>query len=120
MAKAWTDIANHFGNLRESCEDMTRNAALASIESLVRHISMGPLASVLYGWSSMWDLCIQQVDISPYSGPYLRIGLQTDGMVEFRYFDTQIQSRQWSRRVPPEGVIGRFDAFLGQLRWTAE
>jgi hypothetical protein len=50
---------------------------------------------------------------------HLRASPQFDGTVEFRYIDTHIKSRQWSRTVPPEAVIGRFEAFLDQLHWIA-
>ena len=117
MAETWNNIGNRFHELRESCRDATRSAALASIEKLVAHIAKGPLASALYGWSSMSDLCVQQLDVQPFSGPFLRVSPQADGAVEFRYHDTAIEDRQWTKRVPPEGVVGRFDAFLEQLHW---
>ncbi|PSJ40531.1 hypothetical protein C7I55_09365 [Sphingomonas deserti] len=63
------------------------------------------------------DLCIQQTDVAPCTGPFLRISPLTSGLVESRYHDTVLAAPQSSRVVPPEGVIGRFEAFLDQLGW---
>lgn len=67
----------------------------------------------------MFDLCIEQTDAAPYSGPYLKIAPLPTGSVEFRYIDTAVQARQWNREVPPEAVNARFLAFLEQLHWIA-
>ncbi len=67
----------------------------------------------------MFDLCIQQTDAAPYSGPYLKVASQHSGSVEFRYIDTAVQARQWHREVPPEAVNARFLAFLEKLHWIA-
>jgi len=66
----------------------------------------------------MHDLCIQQVAVEPGSGPFLRISPQQDGDLEFRYQDTGIKARQWSRMVPPDQAAGRLDDFLDQLHWV--
>jgi hypothetical protein len=93
--------------------------ALKAIEGLADAIGSGPMASVLFGWTSMFDLCIQQTDAFPGSGPYLKVSPLASGMIEFRYLDTAIEARQWHREVPPEAVAGRFQAFLDQLGWLA-
>ena len=93
--------------------------AYSAIGDLASHIADGPLGSALYGWKAMHDLGIQQMDVDTFSTSHLRLSPQMDGTVEFRYVDTKIVSRQWSRTVPPEGVIGRFEAFLDQLHWIA-
>jgi len=67
----------------------------------------------------MFDLCIQQTDVFPGSGPYLKLSPLPSGMIEFRYLDTAIEARQWRREVPPEAVPGRFEAFLDQLGWLS-
>jgi hypothetical protein len=90
-----------------------------ALQQLAEHIAAGPLAAVLFGWTSMHDLCIQQSDVTPFSGPFLRVRALPTGMIEFRYEDTRIPERQWRREVPPAGVIGRFEAFLDQLRWVS-
>jgi hypothetical protein len=82
-------------------------------------VADGPLSSILFGWVSMFDLCIQQTDAPPFSGPYLRVAPLPSGAVEFRYIDTAIQQRQWHRQVPPSAVIPRFQIFIGQLGWVS-
>lgn len=117
MAETWTHIQTRFQELQQGGHDARLRAAFAGVEQLASHIAESPLANALFGWSSMSDLCVQQSDVEPYSGPFLRVSPQSDGMVEFRYHDTANTNRQWSRLVPPEGVIGRFEAFLDQLHW---
>ena len=67
----------------------------------------------------MFDLCIQQTDAPPCSGPYLKVSPLASGWVEFRYVDTAVVARQWHRKVPPDAVTARFRAFLEQLHWIA-
>ncbi|WP_404712411.1 hypothetical protein [Sphingomonas sp. MMS24-J13] len=93
------------------------SSALDGIEQLAVTVADGPLSSKLFGWVSMFDLCIQQTDAIPYSGPYLRVSPLASGAVEFRYFDTAIPARQWHREVPPEATVPRFEAFVDQLHW---
>jgi hypothetical protein len=93
--------------------------AHSAIGDLASHIADGSLSSALYGWKAMHDLGIQQMDVDTFSTSHLRVSPQMNGTVEFRYVDTHIEARQWSRTVSPEGVIGRFEAFLDQLRWIA-
>lgn len=95
------------------------SSALDGIEKLAVTITNGPLSSKLFGWVSMFELCIQQTDAVPYSGPYLRVSPLPSGAVEFRYFDTEIRTRQWHREVPPEATVPRFETFIGQLHWVA-
>ncbi len=66
------------------------------------------------------DLCIQQVDVEPYSGPYLRVVPLHSGLIEFRYVDTAIARRQWHRETTPDAVVPRFMRFMDQLGWTVE
>ena len=95
------------------------SSALDGIEQLAVTVADGPLSSKLFGWISMFELCIQQTDAIPYSGPYLRVSPLPSGAVEFRYFDTAIPARQWHREVPPEATVPRFEAFVDQLHWIA-
>ncbi len=67
----------------------------------------------------MFDLCIQQVDVEPYSGPFLRVSPLDSGQVEFRYVDTAITPRQWHRETMPDAVVPRLNRFMDQLGWTA-
>ena len=119
MLRSWPEILRSYGDRHPGPPDAQFHEAFGAIENLIGYISAGPLAPALFGWTSMFDLCIQQVDVEPFSGPFLRVSPQRDGTVEFRYHDTTIASRQWSRVVPAEGVVGRFEAVLDQLRWIA-
>jgi hypothetical protein len=117
MAEDWTNIAERLERLRTVTPE--GQEALGGIAALARHISKGPLASVLFGWTSMSDLCIQQTDVAPYSGPFLRVSPQAVGTVEFRYVDTGKAERQWHRAVPADAAVERLSVFLEQLHWTA-
>jgi hypothetical protein len=115
----WATIAERYRFRRGDRLSDLFGEALGSIESLADTIATGPLSSVLFGWTSMFDLCVQQTDAFPGSGPYLKVSPLPSGWVEFRYVDTAIRSRQWHREVPPEAVIPRFRGFLEQLHWLA-
>jgi len=119
MIRSWPEIDRFYDDLCVRLPNGPFRRAVQAINGLSRHIGEGPLASSLFGWTTMHDLCIQQTDAEPRSGPFLQLGPQPDGEVEFRFHDTAIAARQWSRRASPEGVIERFEAFLIQLRWTA-
>ena len=119
MAEDWTTITKRLEGLRMASPEGPLQDALGGVADLALHIRDGPLASVLFGWTSMSDLCIQQTDAAPYSGPFLRVSAQTAGTVEFRYEDTHKREHQWHRVVPADAAIGRLRAFLEQLHWTA-
>jgi hypothetical protein len=122
---SWPDIVHDYRDIEKGVSPEKRAShhafwrAYSAVGDLAAHIAEGPLGSSLFGWKSMHDLGIQQSDANTFSTSHLRVSPQLDGTVEFRYVDTHIASRQWSRTVPPEGVIGRFEAFLDQLHWVA-
>jgi hypothetical protein len=90
---------------------------LENMLSLVGYIEQSHF-STLFGWSSMHDLCISQVPATyPYNGPYLRISPQRGGTVEFRYIDTPIKEKQWSRIVTGNAAFERLVSFANQLHW---
>lgn len=115
----WSTIVERYRLRREDMLAGLYGEALGAIEELANSIASGPTAAILFGWTSMFDLCIQQTDAFPGSGPYLKVSPLPSGMVEFRYIDTAIEDRQWHREVPPEAVAARFLAFLDQLGWLA-
>ncbi len=115
MTKDWSSIVARY------TEAATSDPSIACIAALTRHIQETELSFGLFGWTSMFDLCITQREVSyPYDGPYLRIGPRSEGMVEFRYIDTQVKAQQWQRIVPAAEVIPRLHSFLGQLHWFVE
>jgi hypothetical protein len=115
----WPTIVERYRLHRHDRMDAPFREALQAIEALAEAIAMGQLSPKLFGWTSMFDLCIQQTDAVPYSGPHLKVSAMPSGVVEFRYVDTTIRHRQWHREVEGEAVIERFHAFLEQLCWLA-
>jgi hypothetical protein len=118
MSEPWVNIVATFHQKQGIGDDAFR-AAVAGVEQVAILIAEGPLKPALFGWTSMHDLCVQQTDVSPYSGPYLRISPLLSGLVEFRYIDTAVAHRQWNRLVPADAAPNQFTAFLHQLRWAA-
>jgi hypothetical protein len=114
MTKPWSAI------VRRYAETPNVETSVCGIAALARHIEETELSIGLYGWTSMFDLCITQTEVAyPYLGPYLRVKPMLDGNIEFRYFDTLDQSKQWHRTVPAKDAIRRPRSFLGQLHWFA-
>lgn len=123
MRSTWPEIAATFTGFLNSMEPGPYVDAVAGIEALVHHIAASPLSGALFGFSSMHDLCIHQTDSHPFEGrggPYLRVSPQQSGLIEFRYVDTHVAARQWTRIEPPERTLARFDHFLNQLHWLVE
>lgn len=115
----WSHIVERYRFRKGDRSAEMFSSALDGIEKLAVTIAEGPLSSKPFGWVSMFELCIQQTDAIPYSGPYVRVSHLASGAVEFRYFDTAIPAKQWHREVPPESTIPRFEAFIDQLHWVA-
>jgi len=118
VTEDWAAIVAQLRRLRQCDVEPLLAQARGGLERLAEHIAGGPLAGGLSAWLSMNDLCIRQSGAHPFGGPVLRVTALPSGMVEFRYEDTAVRARQWSREVPPEAVVGRWSAFLDQLRWV--
>ena len=113
MIREWSEILDQYESYGE------KDPAIDGVRNLVAYIVGGKLSTVLYAWTSMFDLCIVQTEIQyPYNGPCLRISPLSGGIIEFRYIDTAIASRQWHREVMPEEAISRLHGFLSQLHWV--
>ena len=87
---------------------------------LAQRIANSPLASGLYGWTSMFDLFITQtVVVYPYDGPRLRVApLSPHGqLVELRYLDTMEEDKQWHRTVEATLAVPQFLKVLDELHW---
>lgn len=117
MSESWPITAATIGERRRKGSAEPFQLAMKGIETLAIAIAEGPLAERLFGWTSMFDLCVQQTDAHPYSCAYLRVSALPSGAVELRYIDTAIRDRQWHREVPPEAVVAMFAAFLDQRHW---
>jgi len=120
MNEPWIAIAADIRRRREGIDHAAFAAAMHGIEQVALFISRGQLNYGLHGWTSMHDLCIQQSDVTPYSGPYLRLSPSESGEIQFRYVDTQVDDRQWKRTVLPEQAVERLSAFMEQLHWVAK
>lgn len=120
MQLTWPEIVESIRGKRSTDAKNLFASAFGGVEELASFIAAGPLNSVLFGWTSMFDLCIQQVDVEPYSGPYLRVSPLHSGRIEFRYVDTAIAQRQWHRETTPDAVVPRLIHFMDQLGWSTE
>lgn len=111
----WPSIDSHFA----SASDQTR---VNGVRELARELGASAYGSRLFVWTSMFDLCIAQVGSpndggSRYTRPYLRVRQLDDGRLEFRYHDTAIETRQWSRLELPADGFSRLESFFRQLNW---
>jgi hypothetical protein len=50
----------------------------------------------------------------------LKIALKSASEIEFRYVDTAIAARQWTRIESPESAMRRLLPFFEQLHWFGE
>jgi hypothetical protein len=120
MQLTWSEIVDSIRDRRSVDAADPFTSAYAGVEKLASFIATGPLNSVLFGWTSMFDLCVQQTAVEPRSGPYLRVSPLDSGQIEFRYVDTLIPAKQWHREVAPDAVVERFMRFMDQLGWVAQ
>lgn len=112
MIQPWPKIVAHYE------EYAGENRSVHVLRDLVRKIAGTSLSSGLHGWTSVFDLCIAQVEASyPYDGPRLIISPLSNNLVEFRYVDTYEKAKQWHRTVDSTEVVFCFETFLSQLRW---
>jgi hypothetical protein len=117
MKESWPDLVEEI-RLRGRQSSGGFQLALNGVEAIATLIAEGQIGLTLFGWTSMFDLCIQQTEVAPYSGPYLRISPLPAALVALRYHDTAVSARQWHREVPPESAVAMFEAFLEQLHWV--
>ena len=112
MTRPWPEIVARYA------DDALPDSSVEGTAALARHIRDSILSKGLFGWVSMYDLCITQTVVYyPYDGPFLRVKPLFDGQIEFRYIDTPNKSQQWHRTVPASEAISRLESFLSQLHW---
>jgi hypothetical protein len=113
LTKSWKEIIaayqGHPGDWR----------SIHAPSGLARRIDGSPLASGLFAWTSMFDLCIVQTEVSdyPYNGPLVRVAPASSDRLEFAYEDTRDRAKQWRRSVDADDAFLRLLKFLDQLRW---
>ena len=119
MFRPWRVIAEDIRESQKHLRDEKFLSAVKGIGLLADFIASNSLRHVLFGWTSMYDLCIQETSIGLYhTGPHLRISPLPSGFSEFRYIDTSIKERQWIRLEPPERLVERLRSFLEQIHWN--
>jgi hypothetical protein len=113
MGRSWGEIKRSY----EDCADSS--SELRGMLQLVEDIEASPYAQGIWGWTSIYDLCVAQMPITDPlgAGPYLRISPGRDGNIEFRYLDTAIKNRQWHRVVPAAEAFQRLERLFHQLNW---
>ena len=112
MTKPWPEIHAHYvGHERDW-------RSIRALATLAQRISEGPLSGGLFAWTSMFDLCIVQTEVTyPYNGPLLRLSPVSEDQLEFRYEDTWDKAKQWHRTIDAEDAMPQLLRFLDQLRW---
>ena len=117
ITRPWDQISKHY----QECKGRDKDTAVEAISLLVDKIISSRYVNGIDAWTSMLDLCIVQQEVwYPYDGPYLRISPLSDGQLEFRYIDTYIAERQWSRTVPGLEAFERLEKFFDQLHWFSK
>jgi hypothetical protein len=108
----WQSVEAFFAGLA------AQDAYFEPMRRLVQEIADSEFAHTLYPWTSMHALCISQTrSLNPHESPHLSISLKSVSEMEFRYIDSAIESRQWSRMVAPDRALDRLLYFFGQLNW---
>jgi hypothetical protein len=102
-AKAWHDIISFYRWLVAS------GLPLSGMVALTEQIIRSPYHR-LYAWTSMHALCLAQTPRS-LDVPYLKISPLFDGRIAFRYLDTYVERKQWTRTVPEDAAFLRFERF---------
>ena len=112
MTKPWPQIIAHYARYKGDCR------SIQALESLAQQISESRLSAGLFAWTSIFDLCVVQTEVSyPYCGPTLRISPVSRDHLEFRYVDTFVRTKQWHRTVDADDAASLLLKFLDQLRW---
>ena len=112
MTRSWSQIVASYEDYEGG------HKSIRALGKLARRINESQLSKGLFAWTSMFDLCIVQIEVSyPFHGPYLRISPISEHQVEFRYIDTYEEAQQWNRTVDAEQAFQRLIKFLDQLRW---
>ena len=118
MQESWPDIVDRYKRPIASKAGLDGFIlSLTSLGALSNKIATAGLDGRLFGWPSMHDLCIQQIDKPPYSCPYLRLSPLNSGEIKFEYVDTPIIALQWRRTVVANQAAQQFVRFLKELKW---
>lgn len=118
MTRSWLNIREYYDDLCEKGPEKDQSLPIRAMLTLVEAIENSQYAFGLYAWTSMFDLCIVQAEVSyPYDGPYLRVSPLPEGKIEFRFVDSYYKEKQWRRVVEAKDAFQRLEIFLDQLHW---
>ncbi len=112
MTYSWSRLAEHF----RSGDSVSTQA----IADLCFYIDARPIRSGVHGWQSMYELSIVQLPVWTPDGAHLHIKPFSADAIEFRYIDTHLPTRQWSRRNPADHIVHRFTNTMRQLGWFTD
>ena len=118
MQQNWRDLAESYRELAELRPDWVSYPALGDLCAKTASSNFG---SALYADISIDKLIIAQVPITRSLRPEIQIltiePVDRD-QIEFRFFDTWIEKKQWKRSVPSNAAYERFVRFLRQVGWV--
>jgi hypothetical protein len=107
MITSWAEIARFYADLR-----------LEAMARLAREIESSRYSQGLFGWTSMQELCVSQHDVDPYfRALHIKISPLLNGKIEFKYIDTSIEKRRYTRVVPEAEAFQRLERIIKQLHW---
>ena len=109
MTYSWSEIAAYY-----------RRFGDPAIATLCEYIDARRIRTGVHGWQTMGKLGISQTPVWYQDGPHLWVEPVGLDEVEFRYVDTNLPTRQWSRRDPSGGIIHRFKNTMRQLNWFTD
>lgn len=106
MTLPWSQIVAH-------CKEYEGPPLDPSVREIGSTDQRGPIGWRTFAWTSMFDLCIVQCEVSyPYNGPFLRLSPVSEHQVELRYIDTPDKTRQWNRTIEAEQTFPHLIKFL--------
>ena len=114
--QTWKDIRERYEGLANSPD------VKESMLEFVAYISESEIGKRLHPWTSMFELRITQTGNHPFqeSVPFLQISPLNNGSAEFRYVDSNIQSKHWVRIADKGRLIERFESFIDQVGWRGK
>jgi len=114
----WQEVAVSY---RELAELKPGWLSIQALGDLCMKVASSGLGNALYADISIDKLIIAQVPITRSLRPEIQVltiePVDRD-QIEFRFFDTPIEKKQWKRSVPSNAAYDRFLRFLRQVGWV--
>jgi hypothetical protein len=123
MTVSWGELSSSFGNLAAEIDDPDFAGSLDAISGLCSWLaSQKELSKALYGYSSLHTLFITQTPPHfPLHPSIQQLMVEPDkaGGIVFKFIDTNIEEKRWSRRATDaSSAIARLKGFLAQVGWV--